>query len=507
MPRKIALALAPALIMLALLVALRAGGPPASAAGATAVSASLDHTCAVTAAGGAKCWGSNNFGQLGDGTIMPRTVPVDVSGLTSGVAAISAGEYHTCALLTSGGVKCWGGNFKGQLGDGTMLDSHAPVDVMTLSSGVTAIAAGGNHTCARTSAGGAKCWGDNVDAQLGDGTFADRLTPTDVSGLTVGVATVAAGRYHTCALTTGGGVKCWGHNFLGQVGNGSSPGYVMLPANVTGLSSGVASIDLGAFHTCAVTTGGAAKCWGTNVNGQLGDGTTTMRSTPVAVSGLGASVTGISGGRYHSCASMAAGGVKCWGGNDSGQLGVSSTTELCGTPPQPCSTTPADVQDLAGVKASLGTGWHHSCALPYSGVLQCWGANGTGQLGDGSGMDRLAPVAVSGMGAKELPTPTETLTPTETPTPTVTLTPSSTATPTPTNTPTPPPPCPGDITGDLVVTVTDIAEVVAHFGHSQAADPSKWAAHEDARRDLNGDGAITAGDIALVVAEYGSVCS
>jgi alpha-tubulin suppressor-like RCC1 family protein len=484
MSRKIALALAPALVVLAILVALRASGPPASAAGATAVSASLDHTCAVTAAGGAKCWGSNNFGQLGDGSTMPRTAPVDVSSLTSGVVAISAGEYHTCALLTSGGVKCWGGNYKGQLGDGSMLDSHTPVDVMTLSSGVTAIAAGGNHTCARTSTGGAKCWGDNADGQLGGpasddcdpGPLVDPCskTPQNVSGLTSGVAGIAAGRYHTCALTSGGGVKCWGHNFLGQVGNGSSPGYVTLPANVSGLSSGVASIDLGAFHTCAVTTGGAAKCWGTNVDGQLGDGTTTMRNTPVAVSGLDSGVTGISGGRYHSCASMAAGGVKCWGANGSGQLGDGTMD---------AHLTPTDVQGLSGVKASLATGWRHSCALPYSGALQCWGANGTGQVGSGAPADQLSPVAVTGLGAKELPTPT------------------------PTNTPTPPPPCPGDVTGDLVVTVTDIAEVVAHFGHSEAADPAKWAAHEDARRDLNGDGAITAGDIALVVAEYGRVCS
>jgi hypothetical protein len=171
---------------------------------------------------------------------------------------------------------------------------------------------------------------------------------------------------------------------------------------------------------------------------------------------------------------MAAGGVKCWGANGSGQLGDGTLD---------AHLTPADAEGLSGAKASLTTGWRHSCALPYSGTVQCWGANGTGQVGDGSSMDRLAPVAVSGMGAKELPTPT------------------------PTNTPPPPPPCPGDVTGDLVVTVTDIAEVVAHFGHSQAADPAQWAAHDDARRDLNGDGAITAGDIALVVAEYGSVCS
>jgi hypothetical protein len=278
-------------------------------------------------------------------------------------------------------------------------------------------------------------------------------------------------------------MKCWGLNTLGQVGNGSPAFYILSPVNVSGLTIGVASADLGAFHTCAVTTGGAAKCWGTNADGQLGDGTTTMRTTPVPVSGLTSGVSGIAGGRYHTCAAMTAGGVKCWGRNDRGQLGVTSVAEQCGTIPEPCSTTPADVQALAGAKAVVVAGWQHSCALPYSGPLQCWGANGVGQLGDGMIVDRSMPGAVSGFGSKDLPTPTVTLTPT------------------------PPPPCPGDVTGDRVVTVTDIAEVVAHFGHSESADPAKWAAHDDARRDLNHDGAITAGDIALVVAVYGQVCS
>jgi alpha-tubulin suppressor-like RCC1 family protein len=488
-------AVAPVLLLtvLALLRVQSAEGPRAQAAGAVSVSASLDHTCAVTAAGGAKCWGANNFGQLGDGSIMTRTAPVDVTGLDSGVVAISAGEFHTCALMATGGVKCWGGNYKGQLGDGTTSQRTEPVDVLTLTSGVTAIAAGGNHTCARTTAGAAKCWGDNVDSQLGSPAVDDcnagapvdpcSKTPQNVTGLSSGVTSVASGRYHTCAVTNSGGVKCWGHNFQGQVGNGSPPAYIGTPVNVTGLTSGVASIELGAFHSCAVTAGGAAKCWGQNIEGQLGDASTTLRNAPVSVSGLAAGVSGISAGRYHTCAALAAGGVKCWGRNDRGQLGAVGTTESCGTPPQPCSTTPLDVQGLAGVKASLAAGWQHSCAVPYSGALQCWGANGVGQLGDGTIMDRPSPTGVSGMVEKDLPTPTAT------------------------NTPTPPPPCPGDINGDLVVTINDIAEVVGHFGHSEGAGPAKWAAHDDDRRDMNGDASITAGDIAAVVAEFGTVCS
>jgi alpha-tubulin suppressor-like RCC1 family protein len=362
--------------------------------GVMAIAARGDHTCALTSAGGVKCWGYNGSGRLGDGTTTNRLTPINVNGLTSGVTAIAAGEEHTCALTNAGGVKCWGENHSGQLGDGTTTDHLTPVNVSGLTGGVTAIAAGDSHICVLMSAGGVKCWGANSFGQLGNSTAGIQLASVDVSGLASGVTAIStggnytcAGGAHTCALTSAGGVKCWGSNGAGQLGDGTTT-QRLTPVNVSGLTSGVMAVTVGVNHTCALTSVGGVKCWGYNAFGKLGDGTTINRHTPVDVSALTSGVRVIAAGYYHTCALTSAGGVKCWGYNNAGQLGDGTTTD---------HLTPVNVSGLTGGVRAIAAGYYHTCALTSAGGVKCWGGNFHGQLGDGTTTDHLTPVNVSGL--------------------------------------------------------------------------------------------------------------
>jgi alpha-tubulin suppressor-like RCC1 family protein len=263
--------------------------------GLSGIATGQSHSCALTITGGVKCWGNNSSGQIGDGTTTLRTAAVDVSSLTSGVAAISTGNSHTCALTTSGGVKCWGYNISGQLGDGTTTNRLTAVDVTGLTSGISAIATGDSHSCALTTLGGEKCWGNNGNGQIGDGTTTQRTASVNVTGLTSGVAAIATGNNYSCALTTTGGAKCWGSNRWGQIGDGTSTQRTTA-VDVTGFTSGVSAIATGSSHSCALTTTGGAKCWGWNWYGQLGDGNTSQKLTASDTTGLSTGVVAISAG-------------------------------------------------------------------------------------------------------------------------------------------------------------------------------------------------------------------
>ena len=275
---------------------------------------------AVTAAGAAECWGWDQDGQLGDGHYgygSREVTPTVVTGLGSGVASVAAGSDHSCALTTGGAVECWGLFGSGGLGNGTTSGSVVPVDVSGLSSGVIAITADG-PSCALSAAGGVSCWGDNSVGELGDGTTDPATVPVNVSGLGSGVAAVSAGDAFACALTTDGAVKCWGDNTRGQLGDGTtSPSTV--PVDVAGLGSGVVAISAKYTHACALTAAGGVECWGENTRGQLGDGATTNQLTPVAVSGLDSGVVSIAAGGEHTCAVTSGGSTECWGRNTFGE--------------------------------------------------------------------------------------------------------------------------------------------------------------------------------------------
>lgn len=354
------------------------------------ISAGVGTTCAVTVSGGLKCWGFNGQGQLGnnDAEGNDSFKPVDVVGLTSGVASVSVGPEHVCAVTTSGGVKCWGTGLDGQLGDGARDNRLTPVDVVGLTSGVASVSVGFFHTCALTSSGGVKCWGFGGAGALGDGTWADALTPVDVFGLTSGVASISVGDFHSCAVTTSGGVKCWGSDTAGKLGNDAAIANQPRPVDVLGLTSGVASVSASNGHTCAVTTSGGAKCWGWDDYGQLGnDAARASRPTPVDVAGLTSGVASISAGFYHTCALTTAGGVKCWGTDEYGALGNDAAFV-----DQP---TPVDVAGLSSGVMSISAGNGYTCAVIAPDRGKCWGDDWNGQLADDANeFEQATPVDV-----------------------------------------------------------------------------------------------------------------
>jgi alpha-tubulin suppressor-like RCC1 family protein len=333
-------------------------------------------TCALTSAGGVQCWGVGSAGELGNGSRADSPFPVPVSGLSSGVSAVASGGIFTCALTSAGGVDCWGSFADADAGDPTTRTIHSvPTAMAGLSSGVSAIAAGDFHACALKS-GGVLCWGSNADGELGTVTpAASSAAPVAVSGLSSGAVAVAAGQNYACALTTSG-AACWGSNAYGQLGT-NMPGYLPYsysPVAVAGLSSGVSAISAQAssHHTCVVTAAGGVKCWGWNSDGQLGNGTTTDSNVPVDVSGLSSGVKAVAVGAAHTCALTTSGGVQCWGYNSSGQLGNDSTTD---------SSVPVPVSGLSSGVSAIAGGTYHTCALTTDGHVQCWGFNSFGDLG------------------------------------------------------------------------------------------------------------------------------
>jgi len=236
----------------------------------------------------------------------------------SAPAMLAGGGYHTCMLMTDRSVRCFGENNWGQLGNGGFANSSTPVTVNGLTTAVS-VGAGIEHSCALLADGTVRCWGTNFVGQLGDGTIGGgSAIPKPVQGLS-GVIGLGAGGFHNCAIMSDRTAQCWGRNQDGQLGNGNNTTDSGTPQPVTGLT-GVVALAAGGYHTCALLNDASVRCWGRNDRGQVGDGTTISRSTPVVVSGMTSAVQ-ISGGLYHMCALVADGTLQCWGQNDSGQIG------------------------------------------------------------------------------------------------------------------------------------------------------------------------------------------
>ena len=368
------------------LVAVLATAPAASAqtplTGATAASAGDLHACAVVN-GGVKCWGYNGLGQLGDGTETDRLIATDVAGLPPGsnVTAVAAGIEHSCAIA-DGGVLCWGRNAEGQLGTGMpSVHSTTPVQVLGLGpgSGVTSIAAGYFYTCAVVN-GAVYCWGDN---SMGYGT----AIPAPQLFIPSGATMAAVGYDHACA-SVNGGVQCWGAGDWGQLGHGIAAASAV-PVTAIPAGSGATAVSAGHFQSCALVAG-QPMCWGVNNagqigNGQMGDGL--YSTVPLNTLGFPAGAAGISAGYGHTCA-IAGGGVQCWGGAMWGSLGNGDMS-------LGASSVPATVVGLGpGSGATVvSAGMYFTCAVVNGGVL-CWGFGEYGALGTGNQVSSAVPVAV-----------------------------------------------------------------------------------------------------------------
>lgn len=348
------------------------------------VAAGGEHSLALKADGTVVAFGSDAFGQLGQGRTVISATPVQARGLTN-VESISLG-LHTVALKSDGTVWSWGWNDYGQLGDGTRISASAPIQMPGVSA-ITMVAAGAGHTVMLKSDGTVWGVGWNSHGQTGgqaggDEFLDDSLAPIQAQGLSAATS-IAAGIQHTVALKNDGTVWTWGNNYRGELGDGSATNRAT-PGQVPGLS-GVTEIASGGDHNLALKSDGTVWAWGSNDSGQLGDGSLTDRSTPVQVAGL-AGVSHIAAGMSHSAALKTDGTVWAWGDNSFGQLGDGTTTNR---------TTPVQVHGLTGV-TGIAAGGKNTAASIADGSVWVWGENRGGNLRDGTTINRATPILLQG---------------------------------------------------------------------------------------------------------------
>ncbi|MCP4444091.1 MAG: hypothetical protein GY811_01935 [Myxococcales bacterium] len=388
---------------------------------AHSISAGGTHTCALLSTNRVRCWGHGERGRLGYAStedVGDDELPSSIGDVDTGddVTQVVTGFGHTCALLTTGAVRCWGTGVSGQLGQGDCIDldgsSHecdigddelpGSVSAIDIGGTVTQIVAAASRTCALLDTGGVRCWGYGLDRTLGYtrlGNIGDNETPAVVGDIEVGgaAAQIASGHDHSCALLGAGQVRCWGDGRFGKLGNLDT---VTIGDNETPASAGdvdvggtVVQIVAGGHHTCALLDSGAVRCWGNGSLGQLGyggahgyqsagqpnnigDGETPASAGDVDVGGT---VVQITAGGDHTCALLTTGRIRCWGRNGDGELGYGNQDTVGD------NETPSVAGDvnIGGLATQVTAGVAHTCARMSTGSVKCWGKGFYGRLGYG----------------------------------------------------------------------------------------------------------------------------
>jgi alpha-tubulin suppressor-like RCC1 family protein len=346
------------------------------------IDAGIYHTCLLVDGGSVRCWGNNAYGQIGDGSDVAsnRTTPTTVVNLT-GAIDVTAGGFHSCALIQDGTVACWGADDYGQRGDGptSQEPSFVPTRVVGIERAVD-VDAGDHFTCALVEDGHIWCWGLDAEGQLGENIHPGetQMAPVEVAGIDNAISITTGGK-HACARLSDGRVQCWGYNFWGQLGIGKVDLTRSTPDDVISLDS-VRRVEASNHDTCAILTDKSLSCWGFDEWGQLGDGDSTRNENvlvPTPVSALTRDVLDISVGALHVCALLEGDQVFCWGADQFGQVGDAANDDSA------VKESPSPVEVDFPVAWLAAGGWH-TCAYGTSGEVACWGSNEHGQIGQGT---------------------------------------------------------------------------------------------------------------------------
>ncbi|MDG1551256.1 MAG: putative Ig domain-containing protein, partial [Candidatus Poseidoniaceae archaeon] len=361
-----------------------------------------DSNCIISNSQSLYCWGSNVYGNLGNGLHgggVFSDQPVEITSFGTGLypVEVATSIVHSCAILNDGTVSCWGDNSFGQLGDGTQIDRYVPTQTVSLGAGVKAvdIAVGGYHTCAVLDDGDVKCWGLNGHGQIGDNSQIDKYVPTSSSvftGTSKAIA-ITAGYDYSCALIVDGSVRCWGKNNLGQLGLGTSVNPVITPTQTASFGAGLHAVDIDAGYAqaCALLNDGRIMCWGLGSNGRLGTGDTLQQTSPTFTASLGTNryAKQVVQGGSNGCAIIDDGTVRCWGGGTPTGTGTSSDV---------LTPTTTDSLGVGRTAQALIAGTGHSCVILDDATMACWGFGGFGKLGNGASNNELSPVPVTTSG-------------------------------------------------------------------------------------------------------------